>query len=223
MTFQPPFDAEFVLTHTHVAHGTLVPEIPLYLLNPKSPLVQFNEVDLETSPFGNPYWAIAWSGSQAISRYILDNPELVRGRRVLDFAAGCGLAAIAAAQSGASHILANDIDPICEHAICLNAKLNHVDISFTHENLLLLEPPRSDVILAGDVCYEEPLATQVMRWLQQAVQAGSTVLLGDPGRTFLPKSRQRELQRYRAETIEIWEDTDVTRACVRRVLADPKL
>ena len=218
MTFQPPFDTSFVLAHTHVTHGTLVPDIPLYLLNPESPLAGFNETDLETSPFGTPYWAIAWSGSQAIARYILDNPHFVSGKRVIDFASGCGLAAIAAARSGASSVLANDIDPICAYATALNADLNTVKIPFSKDNLLPNGVPQADVILAGDVCYEEPLATQVMRWLQTAVGAGITVLLGDPGRTFLPKSQQQELQRYHAETIEPWEDTDVTRARVRTVL-----
>ena len=219
MTFHPPFDATFVLAHTHVTFGTLVPEIPLYLLSPESPLGKLDEVALEASPFGNPYWAIAWSGSQAISRYILDNPKLVSGKRVIDFASGCGLAAIAAARAGASQVLANDIDPICEHATLLNAQLNKVSIPFTSANLLLEGIPDADIILAGDVCYEEPLATHVMRWLQKSVQSGITVLLGDPGRTFLPKSEQAELKRYHAETIELWEDTDVTRACVRTVLA----
>lgn len=222
MTFEPPFTTNFVLAHTHVTHGTLVPEIPLHLLNPKSPLGQLSEVELETSPFGNPYWAIAWSGSQAISRYILDQPNIVQGKRVIDFASGCGLAAIAAARSGASSVLANDIDPICEHATRLNAKLNEVLTPFTTDNLLLKGLPDTDVILAGDVCYEEPLATQVMLWLQNAVQAGITVLLGDPGRTFLPKTQQKELKRYHAQTIQPWEDTDVTRACVRTVVAQSK-
>ena len=222
MTFEPPFDTHFVLNQTHITHGTLVPEIPLYLLNPKSPLGQLSEAELETSPFGNPYWAIAWSGSQAISRYILDQPNIVEGKRVIDFASGCGLAAIAAARSGASSVLANDIDPICAHSTALNAKLNEVLTPFTADNLLLKGIPDTDVILAGDVCYEEPLATQVMQWLQDAVQAGITVLLGDPGRTFLPKARQKELERYHAQTIEPWEDTDVTRACVRAVVALPK-
>ena len=222
MKFHPPFDTNFVLAHTHITHGTLVPEIPLYLLNPESPLTRLSEAELDNSPFGNPYWAIAWSGSQAISRYILDNPKLVSGKRVIDFASGCGLAAIAAARCAASNVMANDIDPICEYATALNSRINSVDIPFSADNLLLQGIPDTDVILAGDVCYEEPLASQVMLWLQNAVQAGITVLLGDPGRTFLAKSRQQELQRYHAETIEIWEDTDVTRACVRTVLAHPE-
>ena len=216
--FEPPFDRPFVLAQTHVAHGTLVPEIPLHLLNPESPLGRLDAAQLETLPFGNPYWAIAWSGSQAIARYILDHPETVQNKRVLDFASGCGLAAIAAAQAGATRVLANDIDPICAHTTSLNADLNQVMVDFTDANLLKQKVPQVDVILAGDVCYEEPLATQVMGWLQSAVDLGATVLLGDPGRTFLPRARQQELQRYHGRSIHPWEDTDVMRACVRAVL-----
>jgi predicted nicotinamide N-methyase len=200
----------------------LVPEIPLHLLNPKSELGKMTEAALETSPFGNPYWAIAWSGSQAIARFILDNPSQMAGQRVLDFASGSALCAIAAARCGAEHVMANDIDPICQFTTQLNSKLNEVLVTFSGANLLTAPPPPVDVILAGDVCYEEPLATEVMNWLESAVERGIRVLLGDPGRTFLPQSRQRVLKRYRCETIEPWEDTDVTRACVREVIRSKK-
>ena len=216
--FQPPFDATFVLAQTHITHPSLTPEISLNLLNPESKLGQMTEADLETSPFGNPYWAVAWSGSQAIARFILDNPNQVAGRRVLDFASGSALSAIAAARCGADHVIANDIDPICEFASQLNADLNRVSLSFSSINLLAMPLPHVDVILAGDVCYEEPLATQVMNWLERAVENGIRVLLGDPGRTFLPQSKQRVLKRYHCDTIQPWEDTDVTRACVREVI-----
>lgn len=137
---------------------------------------------------------------------------------MLDFASGSALSAIAAARCGAKHVMANDIDPICQFTTELNADLNEVPVTFSAANLLTSAPPHVDVILAGDVCYEEPLATEVINWLESAVQRGIRVLLGDPGRTFLPQSRQRVLKRYRCETIEPWEDTDVTRACVREVV-----
>lgn len=216
--FNPPFDTNFVLAQTHIAYPSLVPEIPLHLLDPESDLGQMTEEQLETSPFGNPYWAIAWSGSQAIARFLIDHPQEIAGQRVLDFAAGSSLSAIAAARCGASEVTANDIDPICEFATQLNAKLNQVPVKFSASNLLQLPPPAVDVILAGDVCYEEPLATQVIDWLESAVERGIRVLLGDPGRTFLPQARQRVLKRYACETIEPWEDTDVTRACIREVI-----
>ncbi|MBT6434941.1 MAG: methyltransferase [Deltaproteobacteria bacterium] len=220
--FHPPFDATFILAQTHVVCASLIPEIPLHLLDPKSTLGKMTEEDLESSPFGNPYWAIAWSGSQAIARYILDNPDQIVERSVLDFASGCALSAIAAAQCGAAHVMANDIDPICQYATQLNAGLNKVTVGFSASNLLESPPPKVDIILAGDVCYEEPLATVVIDWLESAVENGTRVFLGDPGRTFLPRSRQRVLQRYQCETIEPWEDTDVTRACVREVTSSKK-
>jgi predicted nicotinamide N-methyase len=215
---QAPFDTSFVTNQTHIVCGSLVPEIPLHLLNPKSPLGQFTESDLETSPCGAPYWAFAWSGSQAIARYLLDNPEKVANLNVLDFASGCGLAAIAAAHCGAKKVIANDIDPICQFTTELNANLNQVSITYCGANLLNHPLPEVDIILAGDVCYEEPLATQVINWLQNALQSGVQVLLGDPGRTFLPKSKQQILKRYHSQIIQPWEDTDVTRACIREIL-----
>src|SRR5690606_34648747 len=114
-----------------------------------------------------PFWAFAWAGGQALARYILDNPPEVAGKRVVDFATGSGLVAIAAMKAGATSVLAADIDPYCHAAVTLNAKANDVALEFTDRDMLDAPPPPADLILAGDICYEMPLAERVMAWLRE--------------------------------------------------------
>ena len=144
---------------------------------------------------------------------MLDHPEEVAGRRVLDFAAGSGLVAIAAMQAGAAEALAADIDEICAAAVALNAAANGVTVAFTAEDLLDRDPPPFDVIAAGDICYERPLAERVRAWLQRAHLGGTRVLIGDPGRTYFP-SGLVQLAEYRVPTTRELEDMEVKRTGV---------
>jgi predicted nicotinamide N-methyase len=186
----------FVTENTVVAPASMVPEILLHLATEVTPLWQASEETLQTNGLPPPYWAFAWPGGQAFARLMLDKPELARGRTVLDFAAGSGIAGIAAAKSGAAKVIASEIDAFALAALRLNYGLNDVKITI-FDNDLLDEPPTGwDLILAGDVCYERPMASRVLAWLDQALAAGIEVLVADPGRAYLPKSGLTELARY---------------------------
>jgi predicted nicotinamide N-methyase len=161
-----------------------------------------------------PFWAFAWAGGQAIARYMLDHPEEVGGRRVLDFATGSGLVAIAAMKAGAASALASDIDDFCGPAVALNAEANGVEVAFTAEDLLEADPPAVDVIAAGDVWYEKPLAERAGAWLSAAHAQGTRVLIGDPGRTYFPREGLLQLADYRVATTRELEDTEVKRTGV---------
>jgi len=158
----------------------------MYLADALMPLWQTLARDAADPELPPPYWAFAWAGGQAVARYVLDNPDEVRGARVLDLATGSGLCAIAALQAGATDVLGTDIDPWCAHALSLNATLNGVHVAYVNGDLLDGELPDVDVILAGDIGYEWNLATRGATWLRRAADAGMRVLIGDPGRHHLP-------------------------------------
>ena len=150
-----------------------------------------------------------------MARYVLDNPDVVAGKRVVDFASGSGMVAIAAKRAGAASVLAADIDVYCEAAVALNAAANGVAVDFTDDDLLDSPAPDwADVILAGDICYEKPLAERVIAWLTAAKASGKTVLLGDPGRTYLPKTGLTLLAEYQVTTTRELEDMEVKRTRV---------
>jgi predicted nicotinamide N-methyase len=177
----------------------MVPEIRLHLATEVTPLWRATEATLATHDVPPPYWAFAWPGGQALARYVLDHPQTVRGRRVLDFASGSGLVAIAAAQAHAAVVTAADIDRHAAAAIALNAAVNRATIDIVTEDLI----DRSsswDVVLAGDVCYEQPMADRTLAWLRTLAAAGLAVLLGDPGRTYRPRDGLVELARYQVST-----------------------
>ena len=176
------------------------------------------EEELEKSGLPPPFWAFAWAGGQALARYILDNPEIVRGRCVLDFGSGSGLIAIAAMKAGAASVLAADIDAFAAVAIALNAETNGVVVAATTEDLVGVENRGWDTILVGDMCYEGPLAARIEAWLRKLAGEGATVLIGDPGRTYLPKSGLEKLVAYAVKTTRELEDTDVRNTSVWRVL-----
>ena len=155
-----------------------------------------------------PYWAFAWGGGLAVGRYLRDEPEVVRGRRVFDLATGSGLCAIAAMQAGAATVTASDIDPFAVAAVALNARANHQRVTAIERDLLDDEPPDVDVILAGDCLYEARLAERVLPWLQQARLRGIDVLIGDPGRRYLPTDALIELRSYDVRTTTELEDLD---------------
>jgi predicted nicotinamide N-methyase len=156
-----------------------------------------------------PFWAFAWIGGLALARYLLDHPGEVAGKRVLDFATGSGLCAIAAMKAGAAYALAADVDAFCEAAVALNARTNGVRVAFTDRDLLDADPPETDLILAGDICYEGPLAARALAWLQAAHRRGTRVLIGDPGRTYFPREALIRLAEYEVPTTRELEDTEV--------------
>lgn len=197
--------AAFVRGETVVGAAPLVPEIRLHLASEVVALWQATEEDLAKQGLPPPYWAFAWPGGQAIARHIIDNPTLVRGRRVLDFAAGSGLAAIAAAKAGAASVAAAEIDAFALAAIALNAGLNGVTIRIIEDDLLG-GASAWDVVIAGDVCYERPMAERVARWFEALAAAGTDVLMADPGRAYLPRAGLVELARYQVPTSLDLED-----------------
>jgi len=211
--------AAFVLANTAVETPPLVPEIRLRLASEVVPLWQASEAELEALGLPPPYWAFAWAGGQALARLLLDEPERVRGKRVLDFASGSGLSAIAAARAGAARVEAAEIDPFALAAIGLNAALNGVAVAVLAEDQVGRLDGGWEVVLAGDVCYERPMAERAFAWLQALAGQGVEVLLGDPGRTYLPKSGLERLVGYAVQTSRELEDSDVRNAVVWRVTA----
>lgn len=201
----------------------LVPEITLHLAGAVTPLWEATEATLATEGLPPPFWAFAWPGGQALARFLLDRPDLARGRRVLDFAAGCAIAAIAAARSGAAHVAASEIDPFAAAAIRLNADLNGLSIAVLEADLLATAATGFDLILAGDFCYERPMAERVFAWLSAAVEAGVEVLLADPGRAYLPSGGLEELARYDIPTSLDLENRTIMPTRVYRLSAAPRL
>jgi predicted nicotinamide N-methyase len=210
--------AVFVRRNTAIAAPPLVPEIRLHLATEITPIWQATEESLERSAVPPPFWAFAWAGGQALARYLLDDPAEVAGRFVLDFGAGSGLVAIAAAKAGAARVLAAEIDHFAAAAIATNATLNEVEVTVTTADVIDTADPRWDVVAAGDVCYEQPMAARVARWLAALAGRGCLVLLGDPGRAYLPANRLRERARYVVPTSRELEDRDTRDGVVWQVL-----
>jgi len=191
---------DFVRAQTAPCATALVPEIRLHLAGEVTPLWEATEASLAETGLPPPFWAFAWPGGQAIARTLLDRPELAQGRTVLDFAAGCGIAAIAAARAGAARVRASEIDPFAAAAIALNADANDVAVEVLEADLLAAPAARHDLILAGDLCYERPMAERVFAWLSAAARAGAEVLLADPGRAYLPKAGLVEIASHEVRT-----------------------
>jgi len=209
--------ASFVVAETALAAPPLVPEIRLYLASEITPLWQATEARLAETGTPPPYWAFAWPGGQAIARQLLDQPALVAGRRVLDFAAGSGLAAIAAALAGAAAVEAAEIDPLAGAAIALNAAANGVRVAWRQADLVGSDE-RWDVVLAGDICYERPMAERVMLWLRRLAGQGCLVLMGDPGRSYLPDRGLARLASHVVPTSRELEDRTERETVIWRVL-----
>lgn len=180
-----------------------------------TPIWSATEADLEKQRMAPPFWAFPWAGGQGVARYILDHPEIVRGRSVLDVACGSGLLAIAAAAAGAMHVIANDIDPLCEAAVSLNAETNGVRIEWRGGNLLLSGPPNVHVILAGDVFYEQSMSASFLEWFSHK-QPGTLVLAGDPGRAYAPGPHAESIAEYDITTTLDLESTLSRKARVWR-------
>ena len=203
----------FIVANTRV---TLAPGLPirLYTADELTPIWEATEKDLAEANVAPPFWAFPWAGGQALARYVLDNPEIVYGKRVLDLASGSGLVAIAAALAGAAEVEANDIDPMCEAAVSLNAELNDVAISYRGGNLLDGDPPGYDIILAADVFYEQTPAKLFRMMLERCNANGSLILAGDPGRTYFPRDAFKQVAEYAVETTTEIENNPVKSARV---------
>lgn len=213
-------ETQFILKNTALLTAPLIPEIRLHLASEISPLWQATEEELAAKDLPPPFWAFAWAGGQALARYLLDHPDVVSGKSVLDFASGSGLQAIAAMQAGAKHVQAVDIDRFAVAAHRLNAAANSVRTDVALEDYIGRENPGWEIVLAGDVCYEEPMASRTIDWLRSLARGGATVLLGDPGRTYLPKTGLERLASYSVTNTRELEDSDVRNAIVWRVSAD---
>ncbi len=203
----------FVRRHTRLLPVPDLPGVRLQLADDVMVTQRLAGHELGESDPALPYWAFAWAGGLAIARYIVDHPDEVAGRRVIDVASGSGLCAIVALQSGAAAAHAFDIDPLSETAVALNARANGVRFGFSRQDPLDVPPPASDVVLAGDVFYEETMAGRMFDWLRLAARRGTRVLVGDPGRRYLPPGLER-LAVYRVRTSREIEDADAKESAV---------
>jgi predicted nicotinamide N-methyase len=206
----------FIKANTRLLAPPIVPEIVLYLAEESLPIWQKTEDELGTINLPPPYWAFAWAGGQALARYLLDEPENVAKKHVLDLGSGSGLSAIAAAKAGATSVLAADIDWMSLAAIALNSAANAVAVSATAENLLDLPPPSCDVILVGDLFYERALADKVLAFIDAAAARGTLVLIGDPQRNYFPKGAFDRVAEYAVPVTRELEDAEIKRAAVWR-------
>ncbi len=188
------------------------PSVPEVLLHQAEDLQGLWEATGSAAP---PYWAFAWLGGQALARHVLDHPELVRGRRVLDLATGSGLVALAALRAGAAHVLAADVDPLAGLALAANALANDLEVAWTGEDLLDGPVPDVDVVLAGDVLYDRDMTPRVLAFLGRAT---CPVLLGDPGRDYCPREGLEEIGAYDLPTTRELEGVAVKRTRVLRLV-----
>lgn len=207
----------FILDNTRLLAPPLVPEILLHLAEESLPIWRRTEEELGAMNLPPPFWAFAWAGGQAVARYVLDHPELVRGRRVLDLGAGSGIAAVAAARCGAAHVLAADVDAISLIAAEMNAAANARSIETTVADLLDRPPPPCDVLIIGDLFYERTLADRALAFAAAAAASGATVLVGDPRRSYFPIARFVEVAEYRVPVTRELEDSEIKRTGVWRL------
>lgn len=209
----------FICAETRPRPVPLVPEIQLYVADEAVPIWQHTEEQLGEMGLPPPFWAFAWAGGQALARHILDHPDIVRGRRVLDFASGSGLVAIAARRAGAVAVEAADIDAFARVAICLNATLNGVDSIATPDGNVIGTDGGWDVVLAGDIAYERDLAQIVFAWLETLSRRGAKVWIGDPGRSYLPRERLEKIAEYSVPVSRELEDAEIKRTSVWRPIS----
>jgi predicted nicotinamide N-methyase len=212
--------AAFIRANTTLGRPPLLPEIRIYLARDAIELwerteQQAAEPDAAQPPeLGPPFWAFPWAGGQALARYLLDHPGRVRGRTVLDFATGSGLVAIAAARAGAAAVRASETDPLAIAAVQLNARVNRVQVDAALGDLLDGPAPEVDLLLAGDVFYQRTFAARLLPWLARVRAAGIEVLVGDPGRAYLPRDRCTEVAAYEVPVPRALEDADVKHTTV---------
>ena len=208
--------AAFIRANTRLRPVPHAPEISLLVADDATALWRKTEEELEELGLPPPFWAFAWAGGQALARYVLDNPETVARRRVLDFASGSGLVAIAAAKAGAARVEACDIDPFALVAIGLNAAANGVAIAGRVEDLVG-QDEGWDAVLAGDIFYERDTAARVLEWLDALRRRGAAVLIGDPGRTYLDRERLEAIATYAVPVTRDLEDLEMKQSSVWRI------
>lgn len=209
--------AKFIRDNTTPMLPPLVPEVTLQLAHEAVPLWQKTEEELGEMGLPPPFWAFAWAGGQALARHVLDHPEIVAGKRVIDLASGSGLVGIAAMKAGAASVLAADIDLFSVEAIRMNAVANDVVLVATEDDLLVQPATGCDVILVGDLFYEKGLAAKVFSWLADAEARGIFTLIGDPGRSYLPREKLTKLGEYRVAVTRDLEDAEVKLTSVWRL------
>lgn len=206
----------FIHEHTRLLTPPLVPEVKLHLAHEALPLWEKTEEELGALGLPPPFWAFAWAGGQALARHILDHRHLVAGRNVLDFASGSGLVAIAAIKAGALTATASEIDDFALAAIAENIAVNGVEVTVTGGDIIGSDAGW-EVVLVGDVFYEKPLAERLFAWLQALARRGATVLIGDPGRTYLPKAQLTPLATYEVPVTRALEDSEIKKTSVWRL------
>ena len=219
-----PADPEgFIRANTALEAPAMVPEFRLWLASEYVPIWQATEAWLEQQNVDPPYWAFCWPGGQAIARHLLDNPALVRGKNVVDFAAGSAVSAMAAAKAGAASVIANDIDALSLVAAKLNAGENGLAVGTSQDDWLAGGDgqPETDVVIAGDVCYEREMSARALAWLRSHANLGRLVLLGDPGRNYFSAQGLRERARYEIPTSLQLENRGMRETVVWQVLPHP--
>jgi predicted nicotinamide N-methyase len=223
MTRLPVDPENFIRQNTALGAPAMVPEFQLWLASEYVPIWQATEAWLEEKNVDPPYWAFCWPGGQAVARYLLDNPETVRGKRVIDFAAGSAISSLAAAHCGAASVTANDIDQLSLIAARLNAETNGATILTSAEDWLAGPEgmPEADVVIAGDVCYEREMSARALGWLRSHANRGRLVLLGDPGRNYFSAQGLEEQARYDIPTSLQLENRGMRETVVWRVLPHP--
>lgn len=202
-----------ICDHAKIISPQLLPEIQLYLAADDLPIWRMGEDELKEIGMTTPFWAFAWAGGQALARYLLDNQDLVRDKRVLDFGSGSGMVAIAALMAGAKSVLATDIDLMACAAMELNAEINNVKFDISNEDVIG-QTKGWDLVLVGDVCYDKRIADLVIPWVKEIAATGTPVLVGDPGRFYLPKLGLQQIAKYSASTTSLMEDSDLRNAQV---------
>lgn len=219
MTLNPgPDFRRFILENTSILAAPFVPEVKLHLADEAHDLWHRTESELQQSGLQPPFWAFAWAGGQGLARYILDNPKTVEGKSVLDFATGSGLVAIAAKMAGARQVTAVDIDPFCGDAVAMNSALNAQDIRFLIDDLVgtLID---ADMLLAGDVFYDRSMSDRVTPWFVTLAKLGTTILIGDPGRHYVPHQHLKALSTHEIPVTRALEDADIRKTTVWQFIA----
>ncbi len=206
----------FIAANTKLLAPPLVPEFVLHLAEESLPIWEKTEEELGEINVPPPFWAFAWAGGQALARYLLDNPGLVGGKRVLDLGSGSGLTAIAAMHAGAECALAADIDPLAAAAVHLNAAANGVVVDATAEDLLAGAPDGYDAVLVADLFYERQLADRVLDFIEKAAAGGALVLIGDPQRSYFPRDRFTLAEAYQVPVTRELEDATIKNTAVWR-------
>lgn len=212
-----PVLLEIIRTNTRLSSVPLVPEIQIHQASEPISLWEHTELATGRSGLDPPFWAFAWAGGRALARYLLDHPEVVRGRRVIDLASGSGLAAIAAAKAGAAAVTAYDIDPLAAAAAAVNARANKVTVASVCADVLNDDGPHAaegDLVLVADAFYERELADKVTLFLERARGCGAATLVGDFGRTYLPRDRLVALATYDVPGLLVLEGSDIKRTTI---------